>query len=328
MRRRLAASLVALSCAPAANAQAATDAARRALIAEATAASRAGDHASAIELATRAATLRATPSLRYFLAREHLAAGHPVEALSIAGECAAGARADRDVNNREALLARCEAIATEADRGVARLTVVAAAPAPEGLRVTVGGALLAPALYDVPVPMAPGRVEVRATAPGHDPLDESLTLEAGARRALTVALRETPPPPPPPPPPIEPAALVAPSPPPVAVRPDHGANVTAGQWVLLGAGAAGLVAGGVLGALALGARSDRDAACPTASRCDLAEAASLDARYRDEALAANVALGVGGAAVLAAVTWWVAARLPPRPPGRVALSPGALTIRW
>jgi hypothetical protein len=324
VRRRLAASLVALSCAPAANAQVATDAARRALIAEATTASRAGDHARAIELATRAATLRATPSLRYFLAREHLAAGHPVEALSMAGECAAGARADRDVNNREALLGRCEAIAAEADRGVARLTVGVAAPAPEGLRVTVGGALLAPALYDVPVPMAPGRVEVRASAPGHDPLEESLTLDAGARHALTVALRETPPPPPP----IEPAALVAPSPPTVAARPDHGANVTAGQWVLLGVGAAGLAAGGVLGALALGARSDRDAACPTASRCDLAEAARLDARYRDEALAANVALGVGGVAVLAAVTWWVVARLPPRPRGRVALSPGALTIRW
>ena len=107
---------VALAWAAPASAQDGADAARRALIADAAAASQAGDHARAIELAARAAALRATPSLRYFLAREHLAVGHPVEALALAGECASGARADREVHNREALVARCEAVAAEAER--------------------------------------------------------------------------------------------------------------------------------------------------------------------------------------------------------------------
>ena len=179
---------VALAWAAPASAQDGADAARRALIADAAAASQAGDHARAIELAARAAALRATPSLRYFLAREHLAVGHPVEALALAGECASGARADREVHNREALVARCEAVAAEAERGVARLTVQVPTPAPEGLRVTVGGSVLAPPLYAVAVPVVPGPTEVTASAPGRDPFRVTITLAAGARETLAVTL--------------------------------------------------------------------------------------------------------------------------------------------
>ena len=186
---------VALAWAAPASAQDGADAARRALIADAAAASQAGDHARAIELAARAAALRATPSLRYFLAREHLAVGHPVEALALAGECASGARADREVHNREALVARCEAVAAEAERGVARLTVQVPTPAPEGLRVTVGGSVLAPPLYAVAVPVVPGPTEVTASAPGRDPFRVTITLAAGARETLAVTLAEPPSPP-------------------------------------------------------------------------------------------------------------------------------------
>ncbi|MFO0604734.1 MAG: hypothetical protein U0324_16245 [Polyangiales bacterium] len=115
-----------------AEAQVGADVARRSLIDAASAAARAGDHARALELGERALALRATPSLRLFLAREHLRAGHPVEALAQAGECATRARGDATVPDRDATLARCEAVAREAERGVARLTLRVASPRPRG----------------------------------------------------------------------------------------------------------------------------------------------------------------------------------------------------
>lgn len=264
----------ALACSAQAAAQPSTDAVRRALIADATTASQAGDHARAIELATRAAALRATPSLQYFLAREHLAAGHARDALALAGECVSGARADPEVHNREALLARCASVAAEAERGVARLTVLVPTPAPEGLRVTVAE--------------------------------------------------------PPPPPPIEtlvaPTAVAPPPRPRRSVR--SGASSGAGPWVLGGVGALGMVVGGVLGGIALDARAGRDAACASSTNCDADTALRLDARYRDAALGANVALIVGGATLAAAVTWWIIARVAPRTNDRVALSPAGLALRW
>lgn len=315
---------VAIAWAAPASAQDGADAARRDLIADAAAASEAGDHARAIELAARAAALRATPSLRYFLAREHLAVGHPVEALALAGECASGARADREVHNREALVARCEAVAAEAERGVARLTVQVPTPAPEGLRVTVAGSVLAPPLYAVDVPVVPGPTEVTASAPGRDPFHATITLAAGARETLAVTLAEPPPPPTPP----TPEAIVTaslPAPPPQQQPPRTSGG--AGPWVLVGVGALGLVVGGVFGAVSIDAHDSRDAACPSASRCDGGAAERLDARYRDASLGANVAFVAGGVSLAAGLTWWLVARTRSRSP-LASLSPAGAVLRW
>lgn len=307
-----------------ASAQSGTDAARRDLIADAAAASEAGDHARAIELAARAAALRATPSLRYFLAREHLAVGHPVEALALAGECASGARADREVHNREALVARCEAVAAEAERGVARLTVHVPTPAPEGLRVTVAGSVLAPPLYAVDVPVVPGTTEVTASAPGRAPFHATITLAAGARETLAVTLAE--PPTPPTPEAIVTASLPTPPQQPQQPPPPRTPG-GAGPWVLVGAGALGLVVGGVFGAVSIDAHDSRDAACPSASRCDVGAAERLDARYRDASLGANVAFVVGGVSLAAGLTWWLVARTRSRSP-LASLSPAGVVLRW
>ena len=58
-----------------------TEIARRDLLDQAEAARAAGDHARALDLATRASQLRVTPSLRLLLAQEHQALGHVLEAL-------------------------------------------------------------------------------------------------------------------------------------------------------------------------------------------------------------------------------------------------------
>jgi hypothetical protein len=297
------------------------DAARRALITDARAASHAGDHARAVELATRAEALRATPSLRHFLAQEHLSLGHAVEALALAGECAARVRDDATVPDREELIARCESLAQEAERGVARLTMRVPTPAPEGLRVTIGGDLLAPALYGLAVPRTPGAVEIVATATGRSPFRTNPTLVAGAREEVAVELPALPviepPPVPTPPPPVVP--LIVPPPP---------TSIGAGPWILGGVGLAGLIGGGVLAAVASDARAERDAACPSATDCDPVAATGHDGRYRDLALGANLAVGVGGALVLGGVAWWVVARVTRRPAAHVSYAPSGVVVRW
>lgn len=320
--------VTALAFAAEGRAQDGADAARRALIDEASAAARAGDHPRALELATRASAIRATPSLRYFLAREHLSLGHPVEALALAGECATGARGDPSVNRRDALIARCEAISSEAERSVARLTVRVPSPAPEGLRVTVAGAPLPPSLYDVAVPIAPALVAVTAAAEGREPFEASVPLTAGAREELLLRLPEVPRSVEPPPPPT-PAPRAAPVPPPRPRprRPVPPPALGPGPWVVAGVGGAALAVGAVLGVVSLDARDSRDTVCPQAAGCDRAAAATFDGRYRDAALGANVAFGVGAALLAGAATWWAVARATRRPVA-VAFGPAALTIRW
>lgn len=309
-----------LSASTMAAAQPAAEVARRALIEEATAAARAGDHARAIELGDRAAAIRVSPSLRYLLAREHLALGHAVDALDHAGACIARARGDATVPDRDALLQRCEDIAREAERGVARLTVHVPSPAPEGLRVTVAGAPLDPALVDIPLPQTPGAVAVSATAPGHEALQRSLTLAAGERYTLDVVLA---PAPVVAPPPVETPPVEAP---PRRVAPPAAASGAA-PWIFGGVGLAAIVAGGILGGLSLDAQSRRDAACPPDGACDVPTAIDLDARGRDLALGANVAFATGGALLLGGVVWWAVARVSRRS-SRVAVEGARIALRW
>lgn len=320
-----------LASASVAQAQVGADVARRALIDAASVASRAGDHPRAIELATRALALRATPSLQLFLAREHLRVGHAVEALALAGECATHARGDQTVPDRAAMLARCEALTREAERGVARLTLRVASPAPDGLRVTVRGEVVATALYDVSWPLAPGDAEVDATAEGYTPLHRAVTLVAGGHEevSITLAARE----------PVAPPAVVAPEvvppvvgappapavwPPPREARPPPPSPSPA-PWVLAGLGAAGIVTGGVLGALALDARASRDAACPSTNDCDVTTALAHDGRMRDMALGANVSFVAGASLVVGGVAWWLVARFTR---GAVTPAPTGLALRW
>jgi hypothetical protein len=201
-------------------------------------------------------------------------------------------------------------------------------PAPEGLRLTVNGVPLAPPLFDVAVPVAAGAVEVAATAPGREAFRATLSLTAGAREELTLRLPELAPPPVAPP--VRESPHEAPSlPAPPALRPRPApSSMGVAPWIVGGAGVVGLALAGALGAVALDARADRDAACPSAASCDPAAAVHFDGTYRDAALGTNIALGVGGALLVGAATWWIVDRATRRPAARVAASPSGLTLRW
>ncbi|MDO9022899.1 MAG: hypothetical protein Q8S73_09940 [Deltaproteobacteria bacterium] len=283
----------------------AADVARRDLIAQAEAAATAGDHARAVQLGERAAQLRITPTIQYFLAREHLALGHSVEALGYSGACARSAEADLTLRNRDGVLQACRDLVAETGRRVVRVIVHVPTPAPAGLMVRVHDAELPPTLYDIPYPVAPGVVVVEASAPGHLPFRRELQVAASQTALVDVRL--------------EPAAVTPPvvaALPPVAIAPPpsrpprpveagpRGPGV--GPWIVAGTGATALILGGVFYALASGARDDRAADC--VGGCSPVSE-EHDARYVDFLKATNVALVVGGAALAGGVTWFLIDRL-------------------
>lgn len=284
------------------------DVARRDLIAQAEAAATAGDHARAVQLGERAAQLRVTPTIQYFLAREHLALGHPVEALGYSGACARSAEADLTLRNRDGVLQACRDLMAETGRRVVRVIVHVPSPAPPGLAVRVHDAELPATLYDIPYPVAPGVVVVEATAPGHVPFRRELQVAASQTALVDVRLDPAPVTPP--------VVAVSPpverppvrTPPPRVLRPvdpsPRGPGV--GPWIVAGTGAAGLILGGVFYALASGAQSDRDLAC--VGGC-VPVSVEHDSRYVDFIKATNVALVVGAAALAGGVTWFLIDRL-------------------
>jgi hypothetical protein len=316
--------------APGAMAQLASDdVARRALIREAQEASRRGDHLAAIERATRAAQLRATPSIQYFLAREHRSVGHVVEALAYAGECVSAATADVSLHNRAVVIEACREVEASVATRVARLSVRPPSPAPAGLRVQVNGAALADVLLGVEYPVTPGDVNIHAEAPGFVPFNRALSLAEGQTEAVAITFEPEAVAPPPPPPPPPPPARVEVTPPPTTVPPrtleaPRGAGV--GPWITAGAGALTLGAAGVVYGLALSARDDRDTAANGAQYDPIAE--TYNQRYRDLLVVTNVLIGVGAAALAGGVTWWIIART--RTNARALVTPGSLSLalRW
>lgn len=277
------------------------EAARRELITQAEGASDAGDHARALALATRAAQTRMTPSLRLLLAQEQHALGRTLEALDAAERCAREARAGPSLRNRERILASCDELAATLDHRVGRLTVTLATP---GARVTVAGRALDAALLGAAYPVLPGRVSVVAEAEGYAAFRRELEVAAGAQETVVVTLARAA---------ARPDASATPAPP--AASRSRGA----GPWVLAGAGALSLGAGVLFWRFQEDAVAARDAA---PSRPD---AEGHDGRARAWNLATNIAYGVGAAAVVGGVVWWLVAR-PPRDDRRTAWSVGAAPV--
>lgn len=288
--------------------------ARHEFLREAEEAARRGDHALAIERARRAATLRATPSVAHFLAREHAAQGQHLESLAQAATCERGAEADRGLHNRDALIRACRDLVARAAAHVARVVVRVVEPVPAGLSVQIAGSTLPVALLGAPYAVEPGLVQVEAEAPGHAPFRRALDLEAGQVVQMDLALTPLPPAAPPPVP-----VTVAPPPSPPRVVPPTAATAPTGSrvtWLAVGLSltslaGAGFVAAGVSFATAQSALSARDAACPSPCAVDAPGypmAQPRDAQYRASLDATTWTLVAGASAAAAATLWWLLAR--------------------
>jgi hypothetical protein len=209
-----------------------------------------------------------------------------------------------------------EALAVESAQALepklSYLTLEVSPPAGVALEIKRDGKLIPEAVWNTAIPVDPGPHTVEVSAPGKKPWSSSITIAEGPRQESVVvpALEDAP------------LAPVAPlTAPPVERRrePELGTQKTVG-WVLLGAGSAGLITGGVLALLARGNDSDADAECRPDRRglCNPA-GVELGESARTKATWAGVSAGVGLAALGAGITLLFTAPPPGESTGSLAV---------
>ena len=196
----------------------------------------------------------------------------------------------------------------------------------DGLVVTRNGKPLDAALWNRAVPVDGGTYKIGGSAPGHEewattvevPVEVGkISVEVPRFKELAKLVE--------PPPEQKPTKPVVEPPP---VEGGHGPSMfTSKRKLALGVAAVGVVSIGaaiVLGVQAKGFQNDAYALCPSAAMaCPRAsEANDLMDKGRGRALGANIAYGVGGAAVVGAVVLWFIGA-PSSSEGRVAVTPRA-----
>jgi hypothetical protein len=154
---------------------------------------------------------------------------------------------------------------------------------PSEATVTIDGIVVPPAALGVKRAADPGFPEVKATAPGYEPFKQTVTVGPGEEKSLEVTMIKLP----------EQAA--APAPPSQDVyrgRPSKTRRIA--SYVVLGVGGAGLLAGGVTGAMALKKRADLRSECiDSVCRSSSAKKISTYHTYGTVS-AATLAIGVVG----------------------------------
>jgi hypothetical protein len=182
---------------------------------------------------------------------------------------------------------------------VPKLTVDVAGGLPPGAKVTCDGVPLGPGALGLALPLNPGEHELALQrADGGVTVRRAVRLEPGETKRV-----ELPAPPPAPP---------------RAAPPADGRGASAGStprtlgFVAGGVGIAGLAVGGIAGALALSNGGDAKRECP-GRLCTEQGYAALE-RAKDQALVANIGLGVGVAALVAGGVLLLTADAPRRAP--------------
>lgn len=148
-----------------------------------------------------------------------------------------------------------------------------------GAHAKVDGVDLAASVWETPSPIDPGEHVLRVEAPGHAPWTTTVTVAEAETRRVTV--------------PRLPRGALTDTPPPVPGRTQRILG-----WSLSGVGGTAVIAGAVLGALAIGAESTADASCPGSGACSDPRGLDASTRARAFSTAATIS-AIGGAIVLA-----------------------------
>ncbi|WP_437655326.1 hypothetical protein [Sorangium sp. So ce1182] len=215
---------------------------------------------------------------------------------------------------------------------VPELTLVLTPNAPTGTVVTRDGRALGQASLGVGLPVDPGEHVVSTRAPGGPAWERRIAISEGEKKQLTLEVKEPPR-----------AREIAPPP-----ASGGGGEVSSGRraavYVAGGVGAAGVVLGGVMGALTFGKRSVVAEHCGAGigdSREEACDVTGFDATRsaRTTGLVSTIGFGVGLAGLgAAAVLYWTepkqdgpvvgAARAAPRwvGAGVIAAGPGATVV--
>jgi hypothetical protein len=168
------------------------------------------------------------------------------------------------------------------------LVLTLAPGAPPDTIVTEGAAKIGlEGTFGVPLPFDPGVHHLTVTAPGRDPRPLDVTLTEGKTTTVSVTVDEGS---------VLPPVQVGDASPKAASP-----SSSPGPWIIGGIGLAGLVAGGVAGALVLQKKSATNADC-TATSCNAAGEAAASAG-RTLGPVTTVGLVVGAAGVTAGAVW-------------------------
>ena len=265
------------------------------LMKKAQAARAAGDHATALLLASRAGEIRLTPAVRLFIAEEQAEVGDVAGAMNNAEACAHEA-AESKLNN---IVRSCRGLLGRLQQFAARLVVTVPAPTPPQIEITVNGRVLPESLYGQPYFLEPGPVHVEAKAPGHHPFQADTSIPLGEERTVAVSLERDFGPEP------LPSELVEkPTPKVVATQ----RSSSAGPYIVLGVGALSFGASVLFLVLRNNSVSDLEKQCggPNNTVCpDTPDTRSLHSKISTYNTLTNVSLIVGGAAVLGGTLWLV-----------------------
>jgi len=267
------------------------------LMKKAQAARAAGDHATALLLASRAGEIRMTPAVRLFIAEEQAQVGDITGALSNAEACAHEA-AESKLPDRINIVRSCRGLLGRLQQFAARLVVTLPVPPPPQIEITVNGKVLPESLYGQPYFLEPGPVHVEAKAPGHHPFQADTAIPLGEERTVAISLERDFGPEPPP--------TFAEKPTPKVVASQRSSSV--GPYIVLGAGALSFGASALFLVLRNNSVSDLEKQCggPNNTVCqDTPETRSLHSKISTYNTLTNVSLIVGGAAVLGGGLWLI-----------------------
>jgi len=169
---------------------------------------------------------------------------------------------------------------------------------PANLQVALDGAPVNAALLGVKRPANPGSHALHVAADGYKPVDLKVDVPVGGAVDAPVTLEKDPNAAQATPAVAPPPADAASSTPPPGATPEQPAAAEGGgpgiwPWVAFGVGAAGLITGGVTGAMALGVHSDLSNACSSAGICHSDQQSKVD-NYNTLGTISTVGFIVGG----------------------------------
>jgi hypothetical protein len=193
-------------------------------------------YADALEKFLKVAAVKETPAVRYRIGAALEGSGRLREARDTFRALAANK--DQMKPEEQEIAASAAERVLDLDRRVPKV-LLRAENAPPETRVLVDGAPVPTSAQPNAIELDPGDHVVAATAPGHRPFENRITLQERAEAPVSVVLEKDEPPPPPPPAPSRTLAFVA-----------------------IGAGAALAITGTALLVAREGAVSDIEDACP------------------------------------------------------------------
>lgn len=198
--------------------------------------------------------------------------------------------------------------------------VVISVEGPANPQVTLDGQPVSSAGLGLKRPIDPGSHTVRAEAPGYEPAETAFEVAPSGSAEAKLKLEKRPDAPAPEAAPGGGAHAYGPE----ASTPSRGSNKTL-AIIAFGVGGAGLVFGGVTGAIALGQHGDLSSKCPD-GRCASELGGDVDA-YQTMGTLSTIGFVVGGVGVAAGAVLWFTA---PKEAAHAATSTKAAetTLLW